>query len=231
MRHEHLLGHRAKQLRWTCVGHLQRGSAGAWWFQTLGFFHVLGCVPEKRSHSDRPHDTTDQAYPQGRGTVVRGPRRSERKVQFVGADTARSDGVESLPVVLSPRQHDGQELRDVSGARGPLLVARAPPSVFGVPDRWWGTVAARAEVEGDSASHVGARGLDGRRGYVVRREGLASVLGEGVQLLEIYCTVFPPILVPWSLKLSTRARDIPYVKLDKDKDRNVSPRLLPPERK
>jgi hypothetical protein len=25
-----------------------------------------------------------------------------------------------------------------------------------------------------------------------------------VQLLEICCTVFPPVLVPWSLKLSTR---------------------------
>ena len=37
----------------------------------------------------------------------------------------------------------------------------------------------RTEVEGDSSSYVAARGLDGRRGYTVWREALASVLGEG----------------------------------------------------
>ena len=63
------------------------------------------------------HDAIGQIYPRGRlgRTVVRGPRRSERKVQFVDAEPAGSDGAEPLPVVLSPREHDGQELRDVPG--------------------------------------------------------------------------------------------------------------------
>jgi len=33
-------------------------------------------------------------------------------------------------------------------------------------------VAARAEVEGYSSSHVAARGPDGRRGHIVRREAM-----------------------------------------------------------
>jgi len=177
MRHELFVGHRAKQRRWTCVGRLQRGSAGAWGSKPLNFVGV----PERsaRSRLDPTHDAIAQTCPQGRGTIIRGPRRSERKVQFVVAETAHSDGVEPLPVVLPTRQHDGQKFRDVPGARDPFLVARAPPSVFGLRDRWRGTVAVRAEVEGVSSSHVAARGLDGRRGYTVRREGLASVLGEG----------------------------------------------------
>jgi len=44
-------------------------------------------------------------------------------------------------------------------------------------------VALRAEVEGDSSSHVAARGRDGRHGHIVRREVFASVLVGVMQLL------------------------------------------------
>ena len=59
-----------------------------------------------------------------------------------------------------------------SGACDPLLVARAPPSVFRLGGRWWGRVAARAGVKGDSSSHVAARGPDGRRVHIVWREAM-----------------------------------------------------------
>jgi len=65
------------------------------------------------------------------------------------------------------------------------IVAKAPPtngetvagrSVLGLHHCWGRAVTARAEVGGDSSSHVAARGLDGRRGYLV--EGaVASFLG------------------------------------------------------
>ena len=140
-----------------------------------------GAVPERaRSRSDPTHDAIGQTFPQGQGTVIRGPPRSERNVQFMDTKTARSEGVEPLPVALSPRQHDGQQFRDVPGACDPLLVARAARSVFRLRDHWRGRVAARAEVEGDSSSRVAARGLDDRRGHIVRREALASVLGDAV---------------------------------------------------
>ena len=143
--------------------------------ETLSFF-VGGAVPERsRSRSDPTHDTIGQTYPRRRGTVIRDPRRSDRKVQFVDAETACSDGVEPLPVVLSPRRHNGQKFCDVPGACDPLLVARAPPSVFRLRDRWRGTVTVRGFFYD---SHVAACGLDGCHGYIVRREALASVPGE-----------------------------------------------------
>ena len=145
-----------------------------WGFKTLRFF-VGGAVPERsRSRSDPTHNTIGQTYPRRRGTVIRDPRRSDRKVQFVDAETARSDGVEPLSVVLSPRRHNGQNFRDVPKACHPFLVARAPPSVFRLRDRWRGTVAVR-----DSSSHVAAGGLDGRHGHIVWREVLVSVPGDG----------------------------------------------------
>jgi len=114
-----------------------------WGFKTLGFF-VGGAVPERsRSRSDPTHDAIGQTYPRRRGTVIRDPRRSDRKVQFVDAETARSDGVEPLPVRLSPRRHNGQNFRDVAGACDPLLVGRAPPLVFRLRDRWRGIVVVR----------------------------------------------------------------------------------------
>ena len=79
-----------------------------WGLKTLGFF-VDRAVPERvLSRLDPTNDAIGQSYPQGRGTVIRGPRRSKREVRFVDAETARSDGVEPLPVVLSPRRHNGQ---------------------------------------------------------------------------------------------------------------------------
>ena len=84
-----------------------------WGFKTLGFF-VGGAVPERARRVQIQH-TMRLVKPifEGRGTVIRGPRRSERKVQFVDAEMARSDGVEPLPIVLSPRRHNGQNFRDV----------------------------------------------------------------------------------------------------------------------
>jgi len=46
-----------------------------------------------------------------------------------------------------------------------------------------GAVTARAEVEGDSSSHVAARGLDGRRGYIVEGSRLHHFLEGVMQLL------------------------------------------------
>jgi len=114
-----------------------------WGLKNLSPF-VGWAVPERaRLCSDPTHDTISQTYPQGQGTDIRGPRRNERKVQFVDAETARSDDVEPLPVGLSPRRHNGQNFRDVARTCDPLLVARPPPSVFRLRDRWRGTVAVR----------------------------------------------------------------------------------------
>ena len=71
-------------------------------------------------------------------------------------------------------------------------VAKAPPtngktvagrSVLGLHHCWGGAVTARAEVEGDSSSHVAARGLDGRRGYIVEGSRLHHFLEGVMQLL------------------------------------------------
>ena len=80
------------------------------------------------------HDAIDQIYPRGRRTVVRGPRRSEHKVQFVDVETACSDGVEPLPVVLSPRERDRQE---ISGACEPLLRSPRHSDYMSVAGERW----------------------------------------------------------------------------------------------
>jgi hypothetical protein len=99
--------------------------------------------------SDPAHDAIDRTYPHGRGTVIRGARRGELEIQLVVAEAAGGDGVEFLQLVLSPRERQGQNLRDVPGACESILVAGAAATLFGLRDRWRGAVAACGEAVGE----------------------------------------------------------------------------------
>lgn len=99
--------------------------------------------------SDPAHDAIDQTYPHGRGAVIRGARRGELEIQLVVAEAADGDGVEFLQLVLSPREQQGQNLRDVPRARESILVAGAAATLFGLRDSWRGAVAACGEAVGE----------------------------------------------------------------------------------
>jgi hypothetical protein len=61
---------------------------------------VVVCFLKRMHVSDPIHHAVGQTYPRGRGAVIRCPRRGEREVQFVDAETAGSDSVEFLQLVL-----------------------------------------------------------------------------------------------------------------------------------
>lgn len=102
-----------------------------------------------RACLDPAHDAIDQTYPHGRGAVIRGARRGELEIQLVVAEAAGGDGVEFLQLVLSPRERQGQNLCDVPRACESILVAGAAATLFGLRDRWRGTVAACGEAVGE----------------------------------------------------------------------------------
>ena len=98
--------------------------------------------------ADPAHDAIDQTYPRGRGAVIRGARRGELEVQLVDTETAGRDSVEFLQLVLSSRERQGQNFRNVPRTREFILVAGAAPTLFGLRGRWRGAVAACREAAG-----------------------------------------------------------------------------------